>query len=299
MKRFSNLADLEEVKRAARLYDQRHISIRNFRYPAGKRIAVNFTLDFDAMLLRRLWNEPPQQLSKGEFGGRVGVWRLIEMFSANNVGATLFTSGRICELYPESLRHAVALGHELADHMWEHEVPEDRAIEADHVAKSVAALSAIAGKPIIGTRSSHTPEFLRANGIRYNSFTSARQLPFWQLDANLENPLLQLPFHYALDDAMFYSFGWLGTPNMAQRIMDSDEVFAIWLQAFRQQYETGGYVNFLLHPFVSGHAQRVDMLERLIREMQRLPDVWFPTCAELAEYCFEAFPLEDQLAMDR
>jgi hypothetical protein len=35
------------------------------------RIAVNFTADFDAMLLRRLFNEPPMQLAKGEFGGRV------------------------------------------------------------------------------------------------------------------------------------------------------------------------------------------------------------------------------------
>jgi len=298
MNQSSDLADLQQVTDAAHLYDRRHVDIKNFSYPDGKRIAVNFTLDFDAMLLRRLWNEPPQQLSKGEFGGRVGIWRLIEMFSANKVLTTVFTPGRICELYPEGLRFAVANGHELADHMWEHDVPGDRVLEADHLGKSVAALTRIAGREIIGTRSSHTPELLRANGIRYNSFTSARQLPFWQLDRDLANPLLQLPFHYALDDAQFYSFGWLGTPNAAQRIMDSDEVFDIWLQAFRQQYETGGYLNFLLHPFVSGHAQRVGMLERLIRCMQQLPDVWFPTCAELAQHCFDAFPLEAQITME-
>ncbi|MGN6536236.1 MAG: polysaccharide deacetylase family protein [Mesorhizobium sp.] len=289
------LADLEDVRKAARLYDRRHIDIKGFEYPEGKRIAVNFTLDFDAMLLRRLWNEPPLQLSKGEFGGRVGIWRLIEMFSANGVLATVFTPGRICELYPESLRFAVANGHELADHMWEHDVPKESSREADHIGKSVAALSKIAGRKIIGSRSSHTPALLRAQGIRYNSFTSARQLPFWQLDKQLENPLLQLPFHYALDDAMFYSFAWLGTSNAAQRVMDSDEVFDIWWQAFRQQYETGGYLNFLLHPFVSGHAQRVDMLQRLIRQMQQLPDVWFPTCAQVAEHCFDRFPFEVQL----
>ncbi|MEO9340752.1 polysaccharide deacetylase family protein [Mesorhizobium sp. SB112] len=291
MTQVPDLIDLQTVTDSALHYDRRHIDIAGFSYPDGKRIAVNFTLDFDAMLLRRLWNEPPQQLSKGEFGGRVGIWRLIEMFTANDVLTTVFTPGRICQLYPEALRFAVANGHELADHMWEHDVPREREREADHISKSVAALTEIAGKKIIGTRSSHTPELLRANGIRYNSFTSARQLPFWQLDSDLANPLLQLPFHYALDDAMFFSFGWLGTPNEAQRIVDSDEVFDIWLQAFRQQYEVGGYVNFLLHPFVSGHAQRVDMLERLIRHMQQLPDVWFPTCAQVAEHCFDAHPL--------
>jgi len=32
------------------------------------------------MLLRRLLNEPPMQLAKGGFGGRVGIWRLVELF---------------------------------------------------------------------------------------------------------------------------------------------------------------------------------------------------------------------------
>ena len=58
------------------------------------------------MLLRRLLNEPPMQLAKGEFGGRVGVWRLIELFDSHDIKATIFTPGRICELYPDSLRAA-------------------------------------------------------------------------------------------------------------------------------------------------------------------------------------------------
>ena len=33
--------------------------------------AVNFTCDFDAMLLHRLLDEPPMQLAKGEFAGRI------------------------------------------------------------------------------------------------------------------------------------------------------------------------------------------------------------------------------------
>jgi peptidoglycan/xylan/chitin deacetylase (PgdA/CDA1 family) len=48
------------------------------------------------MLLRRLLNEPPMQPAKGEFGGRVGIWRLIELFDLHGVKATIFTPGRIC-----------------------------------------------------------------------------------------------------------------------------------------------------------------------------------------------------------
>src|SRR5438128_9018899 len=85
--------DLEDLREVAGAYAARHQLIPDFAYPAGIRIAVNFTLDFDSMLLRRLLNEPPMQLAKGEFRGRVGIWRLIELFDARGVKATIFTPG--------------------------------------------------------------------------------------------------------------------------------------------------------------------------------------------------------------
>src|ERR1700746_1729000 len=111
---------LAELRSVADAYAGRHQFIPDLTWPEGVRIAVNFTCDFDAMLLRRLLNEPPTQLAKGEFGGRVGIWRLIELFDVHGVRATIFTPGRICELYPEALRAVVESGHEIADHMWEH-----------------------------------------------------------------------------------------------------------------------------------------------------------------------------------
>lgn len=282
----------KDLLSAAAFQQTRRVPIPDFAYPAGMKIAVNFTLDFDAMLLRRLLNEPWGQKAKGEFGGRVGIWRILDMFDAEDVKVTLFTPGRICELYPQALKRAVAAGHELADHMWEHEVPTDPAIEDAHLTRALAALEKVAGEPIIGTRSSHTPGLLRSKGVTYNSFTSASYLPFYELDAQGQNPILQLPFHYALDDAMYFSFGWLDTPNSAQRILDVDEIFEIWWAAFEQQYKWGGYVNFLLHPFVSGHAMRVDMIERLIQRMKTLPGVWFPTCGTLARHILANHPYQ-------
>src|SRR3954451_12075087 len=117
-----------------------------------------------AMLLRRLLNEPPMQLAKGEFGGRVGIWRLVELFDAHDVKATIFTPGRICELYPQALRAVVESGHEIADHMWEHRVPKEPALEEDHLAKTVAALERVAGRRPTGTRSSHSAKLLRRYG---------------------------------------------------------------------------------------------------------------------------------------
>src|SRR5690349_3119529 len=69
--------ELADIATAAKDYAAHHQRIERIAYPPGVRLAVNFTADFDAMLLRRLMNEPPMQLAKGEFGGRVGIWRLI------------------------------------------------------------------------------------------------------------------------------------------------------------------------------------------------------------------------------
>jgi len=84
---------LAELQAVAGTYAARHQFIPDLTWPAGVRIAVNFTCDFDAMLLRRLLNEPPMQLAKGEFGGRVGIWRLIELFDGHGIKATIFTPG--------------------------------------------------------------------------------------------------------------------------------------------------------------------------------------------------------------
>jgi peptidoglycan/xylan/chitin deacetylase (PgdA/CDA1 family) len=286
--------DIAELARAARAHLARHRPLvapgQAPRWPQGARIAVNVTADFDAMLLRRLLNEPPMQLAKGEFGGRVGIWRLLDLFAAHRIPATIFTPGRICELYPDALRAAVAAGHELADHMWEHHVPRDRQLELDHLGRTGAALERIAGHRPVGTRSAHTPSLLAAAGFLYTSHDCAAHLPYYLTDTEGAHTLLNLPFHYALDDAMFYSFAWLGSANPAQRITDTDRVLEMWWDAFRQQYAAGGYLNIVLHPFVSGRAQRIDMLDALFTRMKTLPGVWFATCEAVARHCLATHP---------
>ena len=281
---------LSTLAAAARHHDSRHRALGRIAWPGGVRMAVNFTADFDAMLLRRLLNEPPMQLAKGEFGGRVGIWRLIALFDSHQVKATIFTPGRIGELYPQALRAAHASGHEIADHMWEHHVPRDPAREADHLRKTGDALTAITGRRSVGTRSDHTLSLLSEEGFLYTSHECADHLPFYLSDAAGENTTLNLPFHYAIDDAMFYSFSWLGSGNAAQRITDTDRVFDLWWEAFVQQYHAGGYLNVCLHPFVSGRAQRIDMLDRLIARMKTMPGVWMPSCEDVARHVLATHP---------
>ena len=176
--------------------------------------------------------------------------------------------------------------------MWEHHVPQDSALERDHLLKTAHALEAITGRRPVGTRSSHTLGLLKQEGFLYVSEDSADHRPYYVRDADGGNTMLNLPFHYAIDDAMFYSFAWLGSGNAAQRITDPDRVFDLWWAAFWQQYRTGGYLNVVVHPFVSGRALRIEMMDRLITRMKTLPGVWFPSCEEVARHCLANFPVQ-------
>ena len=285
--------EIAALKAKAADYGARHKVIDKITWPNGARIAVNFTADFDTMLLRRLLNEPPQQLAKGEFGGRVGIWRLIELFDSHRINATIFTPGRICELYPTSLRAAARSGHEIADHMWEHRVPKEPELERDHLKKTIAAIEKTVGKKPVGTRSTHSRELLLEHGFIYTSEDSMDHRPNWLAAPDGSRPILNLPFHYAIDDAMFYSFAWLGSGNAAQRITDPDRVFDLWWAAFWQQYRAGGYLNVVVHPFVSGRALRIEMMDRLITRMKTLPGVWFGTCEDVARHCLTHHPIRE------
>jgi peptidoglycan/xylan/chitin deacetylase (PgdA/CDA1 family) len=282
--------EIAGLKAAAEAHAARHRRIEGLTWPQGARIAVNFTADFDAMLLRRLNNEPPMQLAKGEFGGRVGIWRLIELFDSHRIKATIFTVGRICELYPQALRAAARSGHELADHMWEHRVPKEPDLERDHLLKTRDALERISGRRPVGSRSHYTPTLLRDEGYIYNSHGAADHRPYYVLDEKGAPCLLELPFHFAIDDAMFFSFAWYASANAEQRLSDTDRVFEMWWAGFLQQYRQGGYLNVCLHPFVSGRALRIAMLDRLIARMRTLPGVWFATCEEVARHCLDTHP---------
>jgi peptidoglycan/xylan/chitin deacetylase (PgdA/CDA1 family) len=52
----------------------------------------------------------------GEYGGRVGVWRILRTLDTFGVKATFCPNAKSAELYPEAIRQMVKSGHGLAAH---------------------------------------------------------------------------------------------------------------------------------------------------------------------------------------
>lgn len=55
-------------------------AIPGFVFPGGVKVIINFTVDFDAMIFRKFLREPKLWCAQGEFGGRTGLWRLLDVF---------------------------------------------------------------------------------------------------------------------------------------------------------------------------------------------------------------------------
>jgi peptidoglycan/xylan/chitin deacetylase (PgdA/CDA1 family) len=280
------------LRSTARAYAARYEPIPGLAWPGDARIAVNITVDFDAMLKKRLDNEPAMQKAMGEFEGRVGIWRMIDLFNAHGIPATFFTPGLITELYPQALRSAAGKGHEIADHMWDHSFHTEGDTARDHLRRTAAAFEQLLGRRPVGTRSIYTTRLLAQEGCLYRSdmLGAAYHLPHYLRDASGDYCLLELPFHWGTSDAMLYSFGWSGSPYREQRLSSPDRAFELRWASFRYQYESGGYLNLCLHPGASGRALLADMLDRLITQMKALPGVWFATCEAVARHCRNNYP---------
>src|SRR5262249_51417285 len=57
-------------------------------------------------------------LSYAEYGVRVGVWRLLELFAEEEVTASFSISGKVAADHPQTIRAVADAGHDLIGHGW-------------------------------------------------------------------------------------------------------------------------------------------------------------------------------------
>ena len=76
------------------------------RWPNDAKIAVSFFVAFEAFekysQYRQGGDKPDYaSLAYGEYGGKAGIWRIMDMFARNHVKGTIDTNGRIAKGFPD------------------------------------------------------------------------------------------------------------------------------------------------------------------------------------------------------
>ena len=261
-------------------------------------VALTVDADFISDSIRR--GDPPVKVSHGEFGARVGMPRLLELFAKLGIPSTIFAPGHSLETWPELAGEIVGAGHEVGVHGWFHEdfaelsVDEQRAV----LQRSIDEIVRLTGAPPAGFRAPYwslgprTLELVVAAGFRYDSSLMADDYRLHRVrlgdrhslvDGTTWGPgseLVEVPVYWALDDWPLFEPG-----DGRDGLSAPSRVLEIWTAELRYAYEhaPGGLLTVTVHPECIGRGHRMAMLETFLTEAGALPGVTFARLDRVVE----------------
>jgi allantoinase len=221
-----------------------------------------------------------------EYGHRIGIFRMMEVFDRYNVKATVPMDAYTAEHYP-------GLVDECQNRAWEiigHGITQRQAItsfmseaeERDYIGRSIDALRKATGKAPAGwlspehSQSTRTPKILADMGVRY-----CCDLPNDEQPYRLHTPsgeLFALPCMIEIGDTMGHYNRKLPLQRWVQMVMETFEIMC------DDASETGLLLAFRLHPWCVGQPYRIKYLEEIVSCMTRREDVWIATGSEIIDW---------------
>jgi peptidoglycan/xylan/chitin deacetylase (PgdA/CDA1 family) len=254
-------------------------------------VALTVDADFISDSVRR--GDPPVKLSHGEFGARVGMPRLLELFTRAGIPSTVFAPGHSLVTWPDLARAIHTGGHEIGVHGWYHEDFGDLAVDEqrDVLGRCIDAVAAVTGAPPAGFRAPYwslgprTLELVAAAGFAYDSSLMADDYRPYRTRLGdrhtvadgtrwgAESDIVEVPVYWALDDWPLFEPASGGRDGLAA----PSRVLEIWTAELEYAYEhaPGGLLTVTVHPECIGRGHRMAMLETFIGEAQALPGVAF------------------------
>jgi peptidoglycan/xylan/chitin deacetylase (PgdA/CDA1 family) len=262
-----------------------------YRWPEGKTSAVVLSFDFDAES-GFLFREPEKakrslaDLEERRFGPRVGVDRILRLLDRLRLRASFFIPGWTAVNHLPQCKRIRDAGHEIGAHGNIHEAVGmlDEAQETTILAEQLAILRDQLGVRPAGYRSPSwdvnvwTPALLKRHGFLYDSSLMGNDVPY-----DLATPagtLTEVPVQWLMDDAPLFRHVFGATNAIA----DPGRVLQMWSKEFTAMHGENGCFVLTCHPFVSGRASRIALIEDLVAAMRRVRGVWFTTCEEVARW---------------
>lgn len=261
-----------------------------------------------------------RSLSRGEFGPRVGVPRLLELCDRLGIHATWFVPGHTAETFPETAAEVAARGHEIGCHGYVHEDFEQLSLDEARrvICKASDALERVTGQRPRGMRfppwavDAALFEVLLEEGYAYSSSIMDDCKAHWARGRdtvrddrpNLPGPqldLVEVPITFITSDFAYFEFNGYGKPTLPAGLRNARDVEQIWRDEFDYMYERApeGYVMLMLHPESIGWGGRIAMLERVIEYFLSRPGTRFVTAETIATEFRQAEALRQEEAAER
>lgn len=224
-----------------------------------------------------------------EFGERVGVFRMLDLFKKEGIQTTFFPTGITVANYPDVCKDIVAQGHEIGTETWIHDYNfmKSRAQEKKDLQKTVKAVKDVVGEGPKGylstgvAPSEFTPEIILELGYTYWMDPQHEETPYTLKLKGGE--LTVLSYNQYLND---YS-----TFKPTER--SPRELLQIWKDMFDWLYEEGATdPKFMIwgnHPYLSGRPYRAMIHREFIRYAKGHSKVWFARADDIAKWYRENY----------
>jgi peptidoglycan/xylan/chitin deacetylase (PgdA/CDA1 family) len=255
-----------------------------------QKCGVCLCFDFDA---ESMWAavKPtrPTLLSRGEYGARVGVPRILSLLDKYHIRATFFVPADTARRHTELVKEIHDRGHEIGHHGDMHESPMNLELNEEKRILDIGleTLEKVTGERPQGYRSPawelspNSIQLFQEYGFLYDSSMMGDDFQLYLLEANgVETDVVEIPVSWELDDAPHFLFNF--GPGYLVGMSSPSKVYEIWAAEFDGAYANEGVFTLTMHPQVIGRYHRLLMLERLIRYTAGHPGVWFATCTEVA-----------------
>jgi len=267
-----------------------------FELPNKAVIAVSFFVAFESFIKHsqyRSSGEKPDyaSLAYGEYGGKAGIWRIMDVLNKHGVNGTIDTNGLAAQKFPDVVKELHRAGHEIVGHGWANDIPLDsldREKEKQTIKETLNTISSITGQRPIGWVSpchritDHTFHFLVEERIIWTGDMPGDDVPYHR-DINGE-PLVIMPrLDYAND------LGLVFRPKNPPSVY-----FESYRTAFDQLYAEGAagspkVMDALVHAHVGGRPNIIGVFEQCIRYAKGFTDVWFCTKGKIAKWYLERY----------
>jgi peptidoglycan-N-acetylglucosamine deacetylase len=263
-------------------------------WPGGAEVAVALSFDSDHETIPLRDGETgPGKLSQGEYGSRVGAWRILALLADRGVPATFFMPAVSALLHPDEVRRYVAEGHEVGMHGWIHErnMTLAAADERELALRSADALEQLTGTRPVGIRtpswdfSPATLGIIRDLGLRYDSSLMADDEPYEIVQDGQPTGVVEIPVEWIRDDAVYFP---MDRYSALRPYASPRNVLTIWLDEFEGAVADRGLFQLTMHPHVIGHRSRMAVLTELIDHIASRQGVWFATHEQIARHVLSA-----------
>jgi len=279
------------------------------QWPDGRIVCCTFRVAYEAFRKSGRFKKDSKipvnvaSLSHANYGGAVGIWRLMDVFDRNGIKATIGANGLAVEKWPETIKALHQAGHEIASHGMtnDHHMtdlsPEQQRDEVRDCTRVIEACVGVRPVGWAGPANLHTPEtlgILAEEGYRWFGDAFDDDVPY-VAEVNGKRIAVIPKLNYA-NDWRAWSGGLGNASTFFEGFKTSFDF--IYQEALRGR---AGAMDVIVHAELGGRPNIASAFEQMIRHVKQYQDeVWIPTRRELADYLLSSsnLPAEPYRPLD-